>query len=325
MSRGLSGIGCLAVAILSSGCLTAARPLPYPSPSAAAVALPEHVVVRSGGRLITVALEDYVIAAALSEVTPLGDSTAVVDRVYEVQAVIARSYAVAHLGRHRAEGFDFCDTTHCQVYEPARRRTSRFAAPAEAAASRTQGQILTFEGRAADALFHADCGGRTAAASDVWGGAAVAYLQPIIDDVPEGAHRTWRVSVTSTQLRDALNADPRTAVGKSLASIDVLARDDSGRAAAIGLRGEKSAIVKGDLLRTVVNRALGERTLQSTLFTVTRQAGGFLFEGSGFGHGVGLCQRGAMARARRGETVREILGTYYPGARFTGHNLRAGF
>ena len=293
-------------------------------PSAPAIALPERVLVRTGGRVTRVALEDYVVAAALSEVTPVGDSQDVVDRIYAVQAVVARTYAVAHLGRHRAEGFDFCDSTHCQLYEPARRRTSRFGPAAEAAVSRTSGQILTFDGRAADALFHADCGGRTAAASAVWGGASVAYLQAIVDDVPQGAHRAWRVAVGADELRAALNADPRTAVGKSLAAIDVITRDDSGRAAAVSVRGERSSAVKGDVLRTVLNRTLGERSIQSTLLSVSRQAGGFVFEGVGFGHGVGLCQRGAMARARRGETIREILGTYYPGAKFTGRNLRPG-
>ena len=323
MSRHLCGVTFLA-AFLSSGCLSSALPAPYPQSSVPAIALPERVLVRTAGQTTAVSLEDYVVAAALSEVTPTGDSPDVVDRIYEVQALVARTYAVAHLGRHRAEGFDFCDGTHCQVYEPGRRRTSRFAAAAEAAASRTSGQILTFEGRAADALFHSDCGGRTAAASAVWGGAPVAYLRAIVDDVPQGAHRTWRVAVGANELRAALNADPRTAVGKSLSAIDVMTRDDSGRAAAVSVRGEHSSAVKGDLLRAVINRTLGERALQSTLFSVTRNAGGFVFEGVGFGHGVGLCQRGAMARARRGETTREILGTYYPGARFSGRNLRPG-
>jgi len=323
MFQRLSGVAVLA-ALLSSGCLSSAQPKPYPLPAAAAIALPDRVLVRTGGRDTPVALEDYVVAAALSEVTPVGDSPDVVDRIYDVQAVVARTYAVAHLGRHRAEGFDFCDGTHCQVYEPGRRRTSRFAAVAEAAASRTSGQILTFEGRAADALFHSDCGGRTAAASAVWGGAPVAYLQAIVDDVPQGAHRAWRVAASVDELRAALNADPRTAVGKSLLAIDVMTRDDSGRAAAVSVRGEHASAVKGDVLRTVINRALGERALQSTLFSVSRQGGGFVFEGVGFGHGVGLCQRGAMARARRGDTMREILSTYYPGARFMGRNLRPG-
>jgi len=324
MSRRLFGLTFLG-ALLSSGCLSSALPAPSPQPSVPAIALPERVLVRTGGQITPVSLEDYVVAASLSEVTPIGDLPEVVDRIYDVQAVVARTYAVAHLGRHRSEGFDFCDGTHCQVYEPGRRRTSRFAAAAAAAASRTSGQILMFEGRAADALFHSDCGGRTAAASAVWGGAPVAYLQAIVDDVPQGAHRTWRVAVGVNDLRAALNADPRTEVGKSLAAIDVVTRDDSGRAAAVSVRGEHSAAVKGDLLRTVLNRTLGERALQSTLFSVTRQAGAFVFEGVGFGHGVGLCQRGAMARARRGETLRDILSTYYPGARFSGRNLRPGF
>lgn len=319
MSRRLFGVTFLG-ALLSSGCLSSALPQPYPQPSAPAIALPERLLVRTAGQITPVALEDYVVAAALSEVTPVGDSPDVVDRIYDVQTVVARTYAVAHLGRHRAEGFDFCDGTHCQVYEPARRRTSRFAAAAEAAVSRTSGQILMFDGRAAEALFHADCGGRTAAASAVWGGAPVPYLQAIVDDVPQGAHRTWRVAVSANELRAALNADPRTAVGSSLSAIDVTTRDESGRAAAVAVRGQRSSAVKGDVLRTVLNRTFGERALQSTLFSVTRQAGAYVFEGVGFGHGVGLCQRGAMARARRGETMREILGTYYPGARFSGRN-----
>jgi stage II sporulation protein D len=317
MSRRLSRATFLC-ALLSSGCLSSALPKPHQSPAAPAIALPERVLVRTSGRVTPVALEDYVVAAALSEVTPVGDSQNVVDRIYDFQSVVARSYAVAHLGRHRAEGFDFCDSTHCQIYEPARRRTSRFAPAAEAAAARTSGQILTFEGRAADALFHADCGGRTAAASDVWGGASVAYLQAIVDDVPQGAHRSWRVAVGVGELRAALNADPRTAVGNSLSAVQIVTQDDSGRAATVVVRGERSSAVKGDVLRTVLNRALGERALQSTMFSVSRQGAGFVFEGVGFGHGVGLCQRGAMARARRGETMREILGTYYPGARFAG-------
>src|SRR5881409_2227944 len=63
---------------------------------------PARVLVKSGGRIVTVALEDYVLASALAEVTPLGESPATVDRVYEVQAVLARTYAAAHVGRHRA-------------------------------------------------------------------------------------------------------------------------------------------------------------------------------------------------------------------------------
>src|SRR5688572_24534247 len=104
MSRCLAGVTFLG-ALLSSGCLSSALPTPYPQPSAPAIALPERVLVRTAGQITPVSLEDYVVAAALSEVTPVGDSPEVVDRVYGVQAVVARTYAIAHLGRHRAAGF----------------------------------------------------------------------------------------------------------------------------------------------------------------------------------------------------------------------------
>jgi len=86
-----------------------------------------RVQVREGQGLVVreVALEDYVAATALSEVHPDVADTAVAERMYEVQAVIARTYAITNRGRHAKDGFDLCSTTHCQLYEPARRTTSR--------------------------------------------------------------------------------------------------------------------------------------------------------------------------------------------------------
>jgi stage II sporulation protein D len=260
-------------------------------------------------------MEEYVLGAMLAEVTPLGESAPVVARVYDVQSVIARTYAVSHLGRHRAEGFDVCDTTHCQRFDPARAGTSRFAPAARESVARTRGRILMYGGFAAEALYHADCGGSTAAADTVWGGRAVPYLQAVTDDLPGGTHRPWRVSATTDEMRAALNADARTAVGRELRAIEVVSRDDSGRAAGLGVRGERSYTVRGDVLRAVINQALGERAVQSTRFTLARSGDRYVFEGTGFGHGVGLCQRGAIARARRGDSLEGILGTYFAGTR----------
>jgi SpoIID/LytB domain protein len=75
-------------------------------------------------------LESYVADTILSEVSPLGESDDVIAEIFEVQAIVARSYAVTEIGRHRSEGFDVCDSTHCQLYQPSRRQTSRFAAAA---------------------------------------------------------------------------------------------------------------------------------------------------------------------------------------------------
>ena len=265
----------------------------------------------------TVPLESYVVGTALSEFSPIGESAPTARRILEIQSVIARTYVTSNLGRHEAEGFDLCDTTHCQVYQPSRVTTSRFSAAAQAAARATSGQILLFAGRPAETLFHADCGGHTANASDVWGGAPVPYLRGADDDLPPGTHRQWRFATERPALLSALNADARSAVGSSLDDIEIVRRDQSGRAAELELRGERDRRIRGDQLRAILSRAFGVQSVMSTRLSIAREGTAFRFEGSGFGHGVGLCQVGAAARARQGDGLEAILRTYYPGSRLT--------
>jgi stage II sporulation protein D len=304
----------LSLGLIAAGCAASPRAATVPR-SGGRVVLPGTIEVRSGGRIVSVDLEEYVIDTILAEVSPLNEPDDVVAGVFEVQAVIARSYAVSQIGRHRSEGFDVCDSTHCQLYQPARRRTSRFLAAAKLAAEQTRSIVLAYDGQAIEALFHADCGGATASADAVWGGSPVPYLKMSLDDLPEPTHRPWRVTAKAEQLRAALNEDPRTSVGRRLESITVAARDASGRAAGLSIRGEKSYTVRGDVRRAVLNRGLGERSVMSTMFTIERRGNDYIFSGTGFGHGVGLCQRGAATRLRRGDSVAGVLQAYYAGTR----------
>lgn len=273
--------------------------------------------VRVAGTIETVPLERYVAVAALSEVTPTGETPAVAARIYEVQSIIARTYAVSHLGRHGADGFDLCDQTHCQLYQPDRLRTSSFAGAVEAATARTRGQVLRLDGAVIDALFHADCGGHTTTPAAAWNGTNHSYLAARADEVPGLIHRQWIFEASMADWRTVLNSDPRTSVGTVLTGIDVAATGPGDRVTSIRIAGERPRVVSGDLLRTVVTAARGPQALMSTRFTIQRTAIGFRLSGSGFGHGVGLCQRGTMARARRGESIGAILGHYYPGARLS--------
>jgi len=284
---------------------------------APAIDLPDRLQVSSAGKVVWVDVQDYVIDTILSEISPVDETVDIAARLFELQAIVSRTYAASHMGRHRDEGFDVCDSTHCQLYQPARRRTSRFAALATAAAQRTRSQVLIYDARPIEALFHADCGGATAAADAVWGGMPVPYLRHAIDELPEPTHRPWRASATAAQVRAALNDDARTAVGRTLQSIVIASRDASGRAAGLSVRGERSYTVRGDVLRAVLNRALGDRALLSTRFTIDRQGANYVFAGTGFGHGVGLCQRGAATRIRRGDSPTDVLLTYYQGARLS--------
>lgn len=300
----------LAATAVVASCITPA--VPREVPSAVTLRLPLEIRVGMNGRVARVPLEEYILGSVLAEVSPVGETAETTARIFEVQAVLARTYAVAHLGRHASDGFDLCDTTHCQLYDPQRIRTSRFAAIAREAVARTAGRILVFDGRPIDALFHSDCGGRTTTGADVWGGAPLPYLAGGLDDVPAGTHRTWRVDLSLSQIRKALNADPATAVGARLDSVAISRLDESGRAAEIRVSGTREVRLRGDDFRRRISNAFGDRTLQSTRFTLARAGAGYRFTGSGFGHGVGLCQVGAAARARRGDSLEAILRAYFP-------------
>ena len=283
-------------------------------PSPPAFDLPDHIKVRVDGRVRSIPLDEYVLGSILAEVSPVDESPETAARIFEVQSVIARTYAVAHLGRHHRQGFDLCDSTHCQLYDPARIRTSRFTPLAREAISKTARDVVLFARRPAEALFHADCGGFTTSADAVWGGRAVPYLKMASDAQPSLAHRSWRFAVPFAKLREALNRDRRSRVGDRLDGIDIVKRDASGRAATVALRGQHKPVLRGDDLRAIINETFGDRAVQSTKLTISRTRDSFVFAGAGFGHGVGLCQIGAAARARRGESVKDIIETYFDGA-----------
>src|SRR5689334_10816549 len=103
-----------------AGCGNQPRIAPAPGPQHQApfVGL-LRVQVREGTALVVrdVAIEDYVAATILSEFEPPSGDERTIERMFEVQAIVSRSYAIAERGRHGREGFDLCSTSHCQVYE----------------------------------------------------------------------------------------------------------------------------------------------------------------------------------------------------------------
>jgi stage II sporulation protein D len=307
-------IGLLCLVALGAACASTTS-----APEAPEHKSPQNIRIKvaDSGPVRSIPLEEYVPVAALSEVTPDSRDVATGELMLELQTIIARTYAVAHLSRHGREGYDLCATTHCQLYDPRRAKTSFWADRALAATRRTSGVVLSYGGRPAAAVFHADCGGQTSAARDVWGSNAHPYLAGAADDGPAGAaHTAWRFVVTHDELVAALNRDLRTRVGKRLSHLAVTRRDPAGRATAIRLRGVQTRIVRGEELREVLTRSFGARALRSTRFGVERLGSRFVFEGRGFGHGVGLCQVGALARLRAGATPQQVLGQYYPGTTF---------
>lgn len=260
-----------------------------------------------------VPLEEYVAASVISEVAPPSGDETIIEQLLEVQAVVARTYALANRNRHASDGFDLCSTTHCQLYQPSRLATSRWADAGRTATVRTTGDILWHAQRPASALFHADCGGHTSSPAHVWGSAPRPYLTARPDDdLDDTVHTTWRYDATPGELRRVLNASARTSIGSRLDAVEVLDRDVAGRAETIALHGARERLVRGEEFRTLLTKAFGPRSIRSTLFSVRREGSAFVFEGKGFGHGVGLCQAGALARIKAGATPRAVLERYFP-------------
>jgi stage II sporulation protein D len=308
-------------ALAASACAHRARPprvTPAPPPAAAPGAVPSAPRVPSNaplrvsvdGSIRAIPLEDYVAGCVVAELGAPRVEAAAARRARQVQAILCRSYAMAARNRHGADGFDVCAGTHCQVYRavPAT-ETGRLA---REAAADTKGVVLVFEGRPVRPLYHAACGGRTSAAHEVWPGNGEPWLVSVADDTC--AHEpTWTFEVELRRLDGALAADDKLAVVTPLRDVAVARRDEGGRAAGLRLVGRTTVVVRGDQFRMAVIRALGVRSLPSTLFDVRRDRDHLIFEGRGSGHGVGLCQAGAIRLASRGQMPEEILLHYFPG------------
>jgi stage II sporulation protein D (peptidoglycan lytic transglycosylase) len=315
ITRGMKRWACLLLLVLAAaaGCSSPSVRLTLPPSLRAQTAFVTVRIAEQSNAIRRVPLEEYVAGTILSEVAPPSGDERLIEQMHEVQAVVARTYAMASRGRHAGDGFDLCSTTHCQLYEPSRLQTSRWAASARTAAAQTSGMVLWHKQAPVTALFHADCGGHTSTAVNVWGGSARPYITARPDDDVEGVvHSAWRYEVPAADLLRALNADARMGVGRRIDTLQVVDRDVSGRADTVSLHGERDRLVRAEDLRARLTRAFGARTIRSTMFTVRRERATFVFEGRGFGHGVGLCQAGAIARLKAGVALRDVLLRYFP-------------
>jgi stage II sporulation protein D len=255
---------------------------------------------RSGGgvRVEAPALDDYVAEVVAGEARP--DAA---DAAHDALAIVARTYALANRGRHSAEGFDLCDTTHCQVLRPATARTRR-------AADATSGRVLLSRGRLAQVFHSAWCGGHPEQASEVWPGTPAYGAAPAGDDACAG-EPPWASELTAAELERALKfAGLR---GGPLRDIRVVARNRTGRVTRVRVEGWSPSELSGPEFRTLVGRHLGWQHVKSTLFELRRTASGYRVSGRGFGHGAGLCVLGAGRRAARGDSPATILSFYFPG------------
>lgn len=276
-----------------------------------------------------VPLEQYVRAVTAVE---LGFRAAPDRQAVMAQAVAARTYAVRYRGRREALGFDLYPTEADQVYGGVEVEKPEV----DAAVRATAGLILTYRGAPIEALFHSTCGHSTEAASEVFRNEAVTpYLRAVSDRAGGGRNDyycatsprfRWRESWDGAALNAVLAQTLPAVLGAAAANLGrvravrVTRTTPTGRVREVVVETTSGNFtVPGWRIREVL-RPAPDRQLLSSQFQLSEERRGedlvrLVAAGAGSGHGVGMCQWGAVGRSRAGWHYDRILAAYYPGTK----------
>ncbi len=285
----------------------------------------EFILKAIGEKLVLthyLSLEEYVGGVIQNEI-----GAAAPIQALKTQAVAARTHAIKLLlyNRHRSDGYDLCNTTHCQVYKGQYLSNANI----RAAVNETKAEIMCFDGLITDATYHSSCGGKTDSSLNIWKGTALPYLMGVtciaacdsLDLSTESGAKAW----LDTSLSDpeasswekaSLNwtkeiSRSRLANNLGLSSInkiEILKRGNSGRIILMRITGNKSVTLDNEYK---IRQAFGN--LPSSFFYISSSGSNIKMKGKGSGHGVGMCQVGALRLARAGWSYEQILQRYYPG------------
>lgn len=266
-------------------------------------------LIASGDRLTAVALiplEEYVAAVLSKEGAPSFHPEALA-----AQAVAVRTYALQAMARPRNPDFDLVSGVEDQVFDGSDGVSGLFRDAAES----TRGEALYFRGELARAVYHSTCGGRTESAENAWG-QDVPYLRSLAcDDCRESPVWRWEYRMDAAEGRRVALALGVRPAGRL--TFDVTQRSSTGRASRIRV---SSGGVGLEIRASRFRQTAGYAKVRSLDFAIVPSADGWMFRGSGYGHGVGMCQWGANGMAKAGYRHREILQRYYPGTEVRGGN-----
>lgn len=301
------------------------------------------VTVDTKGRgvvILKIELEDYIKSVLPSEMPPDFPQEAL-----KAQAVVARTFALANLGKYyRYQPFDFTSTTLSQVFKGKRFEIS------DDIVERTKGIVLFYNGRIANVFYHSTCGGHTENIKYIWTKREIPYLKGVkdgdfhynlqnpvdvrmfIEQPPESVYCRltknstikyyarknfrWRVRIPRKQIEKQIRKFTGHNIGK-LTSIIPIKRGVSGRITEILFTGtNRNVYIKGEYK---IREILGG--LKSSLFIIDYQRDSkgnivsVILTGGGAGHGVGLCQVGAGILAEHGYKMEDIINHYFPGVK----------
>ncbi len=237
----------------------------------------------------TLSVEDYVAGVVEAEV-----GSKLPAEFYKAQCIITRTYALSHLRRHEAEKFNLCDKVHCQAYNGVGKRNPFIVI----AAQQTKDVVLVdSSSELITAAFFSNCGGTTANSEDVWN-KKLSYLRSVNDTFClKQRNAVWKKEIDKTEWLNYIKKNCKATFSDSILCNVVQAN----RAVYFI---DKSTGIKNTSIRLDLN-------LKSAFFTVSDMGDKVLLTGRGYGHGVGLCQEGAIQMARKGYSYTNILHFYF--------------
>lgn len=277
----------------------------------------------------------------------------------KAQAIAARNYAIATMGKHKGYGFDLCGTEHCQAYKGVEKESDRTTEAVNA----TEGKVITYNGKLITAYFHASSGGHTEDSENLWG-TKTDYIRGVADQYSLGSpYDSWSLELDRAALKEKL-AQANIDLG-NIIDVRILEVTPYGRVTRLEIRGTKENMVferekirsilgttamksiwyklktdadifvRGSLLdapesgrasgmylvsaagSTKISGSAGKLSVKGMNGTKAYNAvpGTYIFEGKGFGHGLGMSQYGAKGMAEAGNNYQKILEYYYQGAK----------
>jgi len=240
-----------------------------------------------------VVLDNYI--AGVTEAEAGSKSTV---EFYKVQAILARTFALAHINKHALEGFSLCDQVHCQAYYGKPRDQNIYKAM-----EGTRGKVVVDENlNLIVAAFHSNSGGQTANSEDVWG-SRTPYLRSVIDSFSTRMpNARWERRMLKEDWLSYLKLKHNFPVNN----------EEEKEAALNFTQNSRKIFLECNNSRVPLKNIRLDLQLKSTFFSITQiNNDTIIFKGRGYGHGLGMCQEGAMRMAKLGYSYTDILNFYY--------------
>lgn len=257
-----------------------------------------HLRIEYGRILVLNEIETEKYIAGVVEAE---SGTKALPEFYKAQAVLCRTYLYSHLNRHETEGFNLCDEVHCQVYKG----STPFTNSIYKSTILTSNKVITnSSGQYITASFHANCGGETESAHNTWL-RSEDYLVPVKDPHCKNTpNANWEKKIPLNDWKNYLKDHGFKAVQIPAASFEM---KKTGRQLHYRI-GKESILTR---------QIRSDWNLKSSYFQVLIKENTVILKGHGYGHGVGLCQDGAMQMAKSGLDFEKIIHFYFKGVRIS--------